>query len=254
MMSNPFNLLLATALTFTLPATQAMASGLDGISPDSSEEETLISLKFPQAGDRGITQTSGGGGTRGNNCFAEANTNLRLVAPSQDTFTVTANPSVFVYVPATKEATGEFVLVDGEGQLIYEQSVTIPTEESILAISIPEEVSLESGGEYAWAFAISCTMQDQVVGSAVEAGLTRQELTPEATKQINEVSQPLEKASIYANQGIWQDTLMIMASLPDQKAELVELLNSVGLEDLNDVPIIFVEVPEAEDDSPAAAN
>lgn len=256
MLNNSLNLLLATALTLTLPATQAIASGFDGVddfSVGSSEQETLVSLKFPQAGDRGTTQTSGGGGTRGGSCFAKTNTNLRIVAPSQDTFTVTANPSVFVYVPSNQGVMGEFVLVDREGELIYEQSIPVPEEDSILAIAIPEDVSLESGGEYAWAFAVNCTIDNQVVGTAVEAGLTRQALTPEITEQIEQMSQPLEKANVYASQGIWQDTLMIVASLPDQKDELVELFNSVGLDQFSDVPIIFVEAGEREV-SPSAAN
>lgn len=258
MLNNSLNLLLATALTFSLPATQAIASALedvDNFSLAPSAQETLISLKFPQAGDLGATQTSGGGGTRGGSCFTQANNNLRIVAPSRDTFTATANPSVFVYVPSNQGVVGEFVLVDGEGELVYEQSVPVPEEDSILAIAIPEEVSLESGGEYAWAFAVNCTIDDQIVGSAVEAGLTRQALTPEITEQIEQISQPLEKANVYASQGIWQDTLMIVASLSDQKEELVELFNSVGLEQFSGVPIVFVESGEIDDNpNPSAAN
>jgi hypothetical protein len=253
MLDNPLNVLLATALTLTLPVTQAIASGLDGVDINSSEKETLISLKFPQAGDRGTTQTSGGGGTRGGSCFTKANTGLRIVAPSLDTFTVTANPSLFVYVPDTKDAEGEFVLVNREGDVIYDQSVAIPEGDNILAIAIPEKVSLEPGGEYAWAFALNCTIDDQTVGAAVEAGLTRKELTPEASKQIEKVSDPLEKANVYASQGIWQDTLMIMATMPEQKAELVELFDSVGLDQFSDVPIIFVE-PMQTEDNPSAGN
>ncbi|QHV00127.1 DUF928 domain-containing protein [Synechocystis sp. CACIAM 05] len=247
MVNHPLPLFLATALTFTVSAPQTIASGVDDLSFSPIPGETLISLKFPQAGDRGTTQSSGGGGTRGGSCFTQANTNLRIVAPSQDTFTATANPSLFVYVPANKGVEGEFVLVDGAGELIHSQTVAVPSKESILAIAVPTTVGLEPGGEYAWAFAVNCTIDNQVVGSAVEAGLVRQELDVEITEQIEETNEPLSKANLYANQGIWQDTLMIVASLPEQRQELVELFDSVGLGQFSDVPILFVGTDEAGD-------
>ncbi|MCT0254290.1 MULTISPECIES: DUF928 domain-containing protein [unclassified Synechocystis] len=253
MVNHPLNLLLASALTFTVTVPQAIATGFDDLSSNVTPEETLVSLKFPQAGDRGTTQSSGGGGTRGGSCFTQANTNLRIVAPGQDTFTATATPSLFVYVPANRGVEGEFVLVDGDGALIHEQAVTVPEGETILAIAVPTDIALEPGGEYAWAFAVNCTIDNQVVGSAVEAGLVRQELSVEITEQIEETNEPLAKASLYANQGIWQDTLMIVASLPEQRDELVELFDSVGLGQFSDVPIIFVGTDEASGD-PSTAN
>ncbi|MBE9240928.1 DUF928 domain-containing protein [Synechocystis salina] len=247
MVNHPFHLFLASALTFTVTAPQTIASGVDDLSFGLTPEETLVSLKFPQAGDRGTTQSSGGGGTRGGSCFTQANTNLRIVAPSQDTFTATANPSLFVYVPANRGVEGEFVLVDGAGELIHSQTVAVPEGETILAIAVPTDVALEPGGEYAWAFAVNCTIDNQVVGSAVEAGLVHRELSVEVTEEIEETNEPLGKATLYANQGIWQDTLMIVASLPEQREELVELLGSVGLDQFSDVPIIFVGTDEAGD-------
>ena len=244
MVNHPLPLLFATALTFTVSAPQTIASGVDDLSFSPTPTETLVSLKFPQAGDRGTTQSSGGGGTRGGSCFTQSNTNLRIVAPSQDTFTATANPSLFVYVPANKGVEGEFVLVDGAGELIHSQTVAVPGKESILAIAVPPAIALEPGGEYAWAFAVNCTLDNQVVGSAVEAGLVRQELSVEVTEKLEETNEPLGKANLYANQGIWQDTLMIVASLPEQREELVELLGSVGLAQFSDVPIVFIGTDE----------
>jgi hypothetical protein len=238
MLHHSLKIALATALTVTLPMAPALASS--PVAPDSNAE-TLISLKFPQAGDRGTTQTSGGGGTRGGTCFTQPNSTLSIVAPTVDTLTATANPNIFVYVPASREDTaGEFVLVDADGNLIHEQSVTIPSGDSILAIAVPEEVTLEPGGEYAWAFAINCTIDNQVVSTAVEAGLTRKQLTPEMEKKIKATEDPLAQANLYASEGIWQDTLTLVAGMPEQREELVELFDSVGLEKLNDVPIIFV--------------
>jgi hypothetical protein len=139
---------------------------------------------------------------------------------------------------------GEFVLVDGAGELIHSQTVAVPSGETILAIAVPPAVGLEPGGEYAWAFAVNCTLDNQVVGSAVEAGLVRRELSVEVTEEIEGTDEPLSKANLYANQGIWQDTLMIVASLPEQREELVELLGSVGLAQFSDVPIVFVGADE----------
>lgn len=200
-----------------------------------------ISLEFPPAPNRGGPESTAGGGTRGDSCTM-GKTKLMPLVPSRETSTVSANPTLFVYVPETKVKTGDFVLVDEKRKEVYVSTIELPTQPSIVQITLPETVSLRVGQQYRWQFSLSCMVNDQEVANYVEVKIKRTELTSTLKTKLEQAKEPLDKAKLYASQQIWQDTLMIMAQLRDSnQTEWKQLLTSVGLGNLATVP--FAEDP-----------
>lgn len=221
-----------------------MGVSLASLSPSvnhSFNPPMQISLEFPPAPNRGGPESTAGGGTRGDTCTV-GKTKLMPLVPTKETSTVSANPTLFVYVPETKVKTGDFVLVDQKGKEVHASKIELPTQPSIIQISLPETVSLQVGQQYKWQFSLSCIVNEQEVANYVEVKIKRTELNPTVKTKIEQAKDPLEKAKLYASQQIWQDTLMIMAQLRDSnQMEWKQLLTSVGLGNLVTVP--FAEDP-----------
>lgn len=230
-----------------------MGVSLASLSPSikhSVNPPMQISLEFPPAPNRGGPESTAGGGTRGDTCTV-GKTKLMALVPTKETTTVSANPTFFVYVPETKVKKGDFILVDEKRKEVYVSTIELPTQPSILQISLPETVSLQVGQQYRWQFSLSCIVNDQEVANYVEVKIKRTELNPTVKTKIEQAKEPLEKAKLYASQQIWQDTLMIMAQLRDSnQAEWNQLLTSVGLGNLAAVPFVENRADTAQQQTP----
>ena len=87
---------------------------------------SIISLQFPKAVDRGAPKATSGAGTRGKSCLL-ANEHLIALTPTQESTTVSANPTFFVYIPKSQAEKGDFVLVDGKGKDVYVSTIDLPS-------------------------------------------------------------------------------------------------------------------------------
>jgi hypothetical protein len=204
---------------------------------------SIISLQFPKAVDRGAPKATSGAGTRGKSCLL-ANENLIALTPTQESTTVSASPTFFVYIPKSQAEKGDFVLVDAKGKDVYVSTIDLPSQSSIISIPIPKTVSLEVGQEYQWQFSINCSIENEEVSNYVQAKIRRTDVTPTLQINLNQAKSDLDKAKIYAQENIWQDTLMIAAQLRNSSPkEWQELLTSVGLEKINSVPFANSVLP-----------
>lgn len=192
-----------------------------------------LSLKFPEPKELGAPATSSGGGTRGGSCLAQGS-QLIAIAPREDSLTIVSTPKLFVFVPATAIKTGQLILVDENGNAIYNSTVPPTGSASILELSLPSSVTLIPDQNYTWQFSLDC-------GNAtdfVEARIKRMAIAPALKTQIEQAKTPLDLAQVYADQSLWQDTLMLMATLQkEHPQEWQELLTSVGLEAVTAYPI-----------------
>jgi hypothetical protein len=232
--------------------------------------EWKVSLEFPVDNVGQPNGGTGGGGTRGS-CFKNQQNqedkmpltglmprNSLTHRPVNQTLTVAANPTFFVYVPETTTLSAEelvfaeFLLFDDQDNEVYKTTFPLPTVLSsdvpsssvstpgIVKLSLPANVSLETAKNYRWVFQLVCEKAnaDRVFGQYVEGRIQRTELSPDLKTKIEEAT-PLEQAQLYAKAKIWSETLMLAAQLrSSQPAEWEKLLKSVGLNEIAQVPLL----------------
>jgi hypothetical protein len=179
--------------------------------------------------------------------------NQRTRVPANQTLTVAANPTFFVYVPETTAKSAEFLLLDDQDNKVYETSLQLPTVVSsdvssssvstpgIVKLSLPANVSLETGKTYHWEFKLNCPPDESGDASDnpfVDGWIQRTELSPDLKTKIEQAT-PLEQAKLYAKARIWSEALMLAAQLrSSHPAEWEELLKSVGLNEIAQVPLL----------------
>lgn len=201
-----------------------------------------ISLKFPQAEDRGAPDKTIGGGRRGTSCIKldPGKPSLTALMPNKKNTGNTAKngTSLFVYVPKNTAKTVEFLLMDEEGEEIYKQELKMNGTSGIMKASVPEKVPLKVGKSYQWYFTIVCNPEDSNSNESVKGVIKRVALKP-AEEKLLQTKDLFKQAEIYAQNNFWYNTLEAMVELRKQKPnEWKELLTSVGLKELADAPIL----------------
>ncbi|NET89287.1 DUF928 domain-containing protein [Oscillatoria salina] len=265
---------LAIALQFQPPAESAPATSIGGgtraqvkfTAPGESAPATSTGggtrgqVTFAPPGEN-APGTSTGGGTRGEIIFAPpgesapqtnaggATRNERLPAltallPSTNYGqTIAARPTFFVYLPPTTSREIFFSLQDERRNHHYQTIIKVSGEGGIVSVTLPEDApELEIGKNYAWFFApIQPGETIQPSNYGVSGWIERVEVP---TNLANSSANPLEKATSYAELGIWYDTLAVLAAA--QKAqpenslfasEWRDLLQQVGLEEISTQPL-----------------
>ncbi|HEY9810076.1 MAG TPA: DUF928 domain-containing protein [Halomicronema sp.] len=155
--------------------------------------------------------------------------------------TVSEYPTFFVGVTRYAK-NGIFTLQDENGKTIYEISIPLNENLGVFAINLPKTgPGLEIGKYYSWSFILvySPTLQGMAEGviSRIEIDRNLQEELAEANS--------LERAVLYAKNGIWFDTLSTLADEirrqePNNKLfvnEWQQLLNSEGLRAVSQMPL-----------------
>lgn len=207
------------------------------------QREGLVSIKFPPASGRGAPARTAGGGTRnGEVKCTEGKIPLTALMPTRQNvgITVSPNPTFFVYVPQTTAKKAEFVVVDEEGSDIYVGEFNIPSQAGIVQINLPDTVSLETASYNTWMFSLICNPENRYEDEFVQGLIQRTELSAKDQQNIANANTPLEKAQIYAEAKIWNETLVNLAPVRNSFPESwKQLLESVGLETLVSEPVFF---------------
>ena len=220
------------------PALVSLAS-LPPQLPAESRPDGRISLEFPPAADRGAPERTAGGGVRGDSCVEQEATPLTALMPVNNVgTTVSANPTLFVYVPKTNTKEAEFSVLDDRGKDVYLEKVQLTGEAGVVKVSMPESAALKTGKDYTWSFSIVCNAQERSGDIFVRGLLQRTELSADLKSELEKAA-PLEQAKIYARAKVWNETLALVAQLRNSNPEEWEqLLKSVGLEAIAQAPFI----------------
>ena len=204
---------------------------------------SIISLNFPDTGDRGAPKKSTGGGTRSDDqtCLVNEENETPLVAlmPNRENKakTATDTPTFYGYIPPTTANHGEFVLVDKNNEEVYYTRFSLPSTPGIIRLEIPQTVNLKPG-DYTWSLMLICDSRYRNRDKYVEGSLEYLPSTQGLENQIKD-KPSLAKAEVYANASLWFETLDTVAKIKEENPqEWQELLTSVGLEMLTEVPII----------------
>jgi hypothetical protein len=218
---------------FTLPSGGAPRTSVGG----GVRGDTQFTLP-----SNGAPRSSVGGGVRGENLPQLT----ALVPPTQQGNTISARPTIFVYVPPIGAQEVFFSVQDEEGNSFYHTTLNVPPEGGTMAISLPADApELEIGKNYLWYFAPLAPGEILRPDNYAVVGWVKR-VEAIANLQTSTLS-PVELATEYARQGLWYDTLKVLAdaqqSQPDNSTfttEWQDLLKQVGLDAIATQPLAVV--------------
>ena len=176
---------------------------------------------------------------------------LALGGTSGYTLTVSESPILWFYIPYTSERalSGEFELQNESGKTVYQIPVSLPTTPKIISIRLRQPLQLNQ--RYRWYLAVNCPSDPASARFASEGyvtGLVQRILLPaELEQQLKMARSPLQRLQIYAQNGIWYDTLTELAQLylaqPTWQATWKDFLENVGLDSITNATLDSSEQP-----------
>ena len=170
-----------------------------------------------------------------------------LVPPTNLGLTLTESPTIFVYVPQTSAEIEFTLLSENEDKIIYEKIFKVE-ESGIVGINIPatndNSKSLEVGKRYVWSFSVVCEPENRSADSVVKGFVQRIEPQPTLKSDLANPD-PMTRLNVYAQNGIWYETLATLAQMRRQtpgdarlSAKWTQLLQSQGLESVAAQPLV----------------
>ncbi|MGC9524944.1 MAG: DUF928 domain-containing protein [Limnospira sp.] len=178
--------------------------------------------------------------------FHDREISLKALVPARGGVTIAPYPTFWFYIPpaADVRATleGYFVLEDAANRRIYETRLILPKTETLLAINITAETlpPLEIGQSYRWFFTVWNV--DPACGNTVSGTVERVASDPSLRAAL-ETATYRERPQLYADHGIWYDSISTLAELrrtdptdTTLATQWYNLLRSVGLEEFAEVP------------------
>lgn len=151
--------------------------------------------------------------------------------------TASSRPDFWFYIPKNKAESAEFNITDENGTILIKLNLpSLPEATGMVKVELPEEIQLQVNKTYNWSFSLNCGSK-----STVEGNITRVPLSVDIETQLNAIKEPIEKARLYAQNYLWNETFSILVSLSESNPrEWRELLESVGLEDYYQQPILTI--------------
>jgi hypothetical protein len=200
-----FNLriLVISALTITLSLTQAV---LAAYQPPRDQ-------KSPS----GYTDSSG---TRGR-CKASGAPSLRLLAPITHVGQTTSSHPTFAWLVASREKTPiEFTLykIDTNEQLNLAYKLEMQSSPGIMKLSLPQTVpGLTVGQRYLWQVEVLCNRNRPSHNLVARTELDIVPIPPDLKNLLAHSQNNLQRATLYAEAGIWYDALSEALAVSNQK-------------------------------------
>lgn len=173
--------------------------------------------------------------------FSRQQPSLTAITPAQGGVTVKEYPTFFVFVPQTTEETtenlsAEFIITDDQENIIYEITLRLPQKASLVRIDLPQTATpLELDKIYRWYFSVCPNFETE---NTVFSSIKRVKQSPMLLEAIQN-TQPEMLPQVYADSGIWYETLLTMLELrqsnfndEELKNQWKKLLQSVGFEEI----------------------
>lgn len=204
-------------------------------------------VTFPRRVRVGAPSRTGGAGTRGRRWCIKGNKLLTALTPNNNVATtVSANPTLFWYVPQTEAKSAEFVIFDPDlDREVYKTTLALEDIPGVVKLSLPKAVSLETGKEYVWQLALICNPENPEEQDYVRGMIERTQLSSAQKTKLADAIEPLKQAEVYAGAGIWLETLIVLSQLRHERPNdskindaWKELLESVELEAIATEPLI----------------
>ncbi|MBD2576861.1 DUF928 domain-containing protein [Oscillatoria sp. FACHB-1406] len=211
-----------------------------------------VSVNFPKAsGNSGSPRQTTGAGNRNGTCTIrkDSQPGMTAIMPVGNIgTTVAANPSLSIYIPQTNAKRLEVVIAEvafaeEEFKEVYVKSdfvipVALKEDPGIITLKL-DGANLEPNKLYKWTFTAFCGDANDFSKAEKVWGLFEpKELSADLRRQL-EGATPLEQAKLYAQAGIWNETLALVSSLrASNPREWTELLHSIDLNNLDSAPLL----------------
>lgn len=218
----------------------------------NAESKTIVNQNWEDAfssSNQGKPGATKGGAARAGNCLAELSNSEVILTPilpvPSQRLTLASHPTLLAYLPSTSAERVYLRIKNHNEEYDYATVLPITGQAGIIRITLPPDApALEKGQNYQWFLALMCQGVLKPDSPTVEGSLTRVSSQIPSSEQIKAMSQ-LEQAKMYAEAGIWYETISILAQLRTEKSEDSNLfsiwekvLSSVGLESLVQVELI----------------
>ncbi len=176
---------------------------------------------------RGIPGRREGGGTRGSDCPSPI---TALIPESNFGRTASKQPAFFLYIPGTLNQTvTEFEITDENDKSLYKTtfplSINRPGIVGIQWSPKSDFISLEDNKNYIWYLTIKCDLNDPSKDQLVIGWINPVALSADQKTQLQRVQDPLERLKLYAQEGLWYETIATLATLRLEKSQASSIQN-----------------------------
>lgn len=237
-------------LSFALTAILASPIGAPILVLAQGDRSVSVFNQQPIDGSsRGRPGRREGTGSRGD--CPVANIPLTALVPANNSgLAVEENPTFWFYVPAIsqKAVWGEFSLQDEQNQNIDRITFSLPNKSGIINVKSLSPKPLEIDKTYYWYFKLYCDHQKSSAPVFVYGRVRRVALSPNLENHLKAAIAPLDRVTLYAQNGIWYSALTQLAQLRQTQPQntslnrhWTDLLRDVGLEKLAKEPILKVK-------------
>lgn len=159
--------------------------------------------------------------------------------------TVSARPTFFVHLTQTTAKNAEFIVLNENREIVFEEKVALTGNPGILTMTLPASAKpLEVGKLYHWSFSVICDPTDSGANMLVDGWVKRIEPDFSLAAQLKKASDR-DRAELYTQAGIWTDALSTIADLrkakpndPELQNDWKSLLESVKLSTVAEASII----------------
>ena len=151
-----------------------------------------------------------GGARLENNCLPENKPLTAIVPQSNVGLTTLENPILFFYIPRTSAPALEMVVQD-QDKRSFKQTYKPTGKAGVVGIPL-RATTLEVGKEYRWFFAVICDPKQRSEDQVVNGAIKRIQPQPQLMTKLKDAT-PQERGNVYAESGIWYDSLATLAQL-----------------------------------------
>ena len=251
-------LLTGSSLVFLLTAFKTPKT----FANEGKKHEVNTTVLFqPPPGETPPEDTEGGGSRDDNNScdrgIADRGTKsagdrstLSAIAPiNYNGLTTVSHPTFWIDLPETSAQQAILLIKEGSNSNWHQlathsqQPIDVEGKAGIVGIKLAQDApALEIGKNYQWVVTLVCSDRPNPNDPLVSAGIKRVDES-QITMNVPTTLTQLDRASLYAEKGIWYDALDILvaekSSLSDWNNIWVEYLQSGGLaDDIAREPII----------------
>ncbi|OUC14522.1 MAG: hypothetical protein B0A82_11805 [Alkalinema sp. CACIAM 70d] len=253
---------LAIVFSISSPGnTQGQSVELNGNAGNGNSLSQSIQWDPPTPPNSGEPGGRGQGGGSRTNCDRYAN--LQAIVPSLRSRarwgqTVSDRPTLWIYAPegfADQEIVEIRLKDSATGTLVQQRFQTRAIEPGVTSIAFPNQAALKVGQSYQWSFSVQCQRIDannvDTIDTPItlQGSVTRVALKLPVLQQLRQQKDPIQKAMIYAKQGIWFDALATLGQVlrspatsqdrmhQDAQTAWNQLLDQAGFAPLNAVPV-----------------
>lgn len=215
---------------------QSARSGSYAVASPVAQNKAGLRYTPPKLPSRGRLRSTQGAASRGSEEVAVVQ--VKLLAPTDHIGqTTSGHPSFFWYVSGSSRFPIEFALFErGVAKPIFVQQMSVK-QAGIIKLEMPQNLpQLQPGKDYRWSISIVQFPTMISLNPISQSFVTRVNLTSDQAKQLNSITSSRDRASFYADAGIWYDALEAIATdylnkptNPTLRADLVTLLNQIGL-------------------------